>query len=398
VKTSHRNRSVRAACAVALAGTGILAAAAAFAAPARAQTAAAGQASAAPDRPLQVTRIAYGGKLHHAFRPNGTGAWRTEPLTKPDDITQLGRDIFVNFQNGVGPQGEAAPDGNLNSTIVEFTLSGRKAAQWDLHGKSDGLTADPRTGEVIATVNEDAHSSLYTVNPCTGKTVRYAYSEPLPHKGGTDAITVYHGRLLVSASAPGTTGGTAPSAAFPAAYTVTLEARAKVARISPLYSDEAAAYQADGSAAGQTVKLALVDPDSSEVVPGSAPEYAGDYVLDSQADQELIFDRFADGHQRLTALHLSGSVDDSAWATTPHGALYVTDGTDDTVNVVSGPFTAGTMYSSVTPCDSGTAPAACPAPGYPANYLARTSMTTGVLTPVPLSGPVLRTGGMIFVP
>jgi hypothetical protein len=51
----------------------------------------------------------------------------------------------------------------------------------------------------------------------------------------------------------------------------------------------------------------------------------------------------------------------------------------------------------VTPCGSNSAPATCPAPGFPANYLASTSMKTGALTPVPLAGPVLRTGGMIFV-
>ena len=32
----------------------------------------------------------------------------TEPLTNPDDITLLGNDIFVGFQNGVGPQGQAS--------------------------------------------------------------------------------------------------------------------------------------------------------------------------------------------------------------------------------------------------------------------------------------------------
>ncbi len=32
----------------------------------------------------------------------------TEPLTDPDDITLLGNDIFVGFQNGVGPQGQEA--------------------------------------------------------------------------------------------------------------------------------------------------------------------------------------------------------------------------------------------------------------------------------------------------
>ncbi|HEX3714515.1 MAG TPA: hypothetical protein VHV09_17105 [Trebonia sp.] len=381
--------------AAAVAGAGVLAAAGALAAPASAQTAPAGTASATR---LHVQRIAFGDKLHHVFRPHGTGTPRSESLTSPDDITRLGQDIFVNFQNGVGAQGEAAPDGNLDSTIVEFTLAGREVAQWDLRGKSDGLTADPLTGQVISTVNEDANSSLYTINPCTRRVTHYAYSEPLPHKGGTDSIAVYQGRLLISASAPGTTGGSAPSAADPAVYVTTLDSRHKIARITPLYSDEAPAYQADGTAAGKTVKLALVDPDSSEVVPWSAPKYAGQFVLDSQADQELIFDRVTAGGNHLTALHLSGSVDDSAWVTTPHGALYIPDATDDTVDMVTGTFKVGTMYSSVTPCDSGTAPATCPGPGYPDNYLASANMTTGVLTPVPLSGPALHTKGMVFVP
>jgi hypothetical protein len=348
--------------------------------------------------PLHVTQVAFGKKLRHAFRPNGTGTARAEALSSPDDITRLGRDVFVTFQNGVGPQGQASPDGDLDSTIVEFTLSGREVAQWDLHGKCDGLSADPLAGEVIATVNEDAHSSLYTIKPRTGSVTHYAYSEPLPHNGGTDAVSVYYGQVLISASAPGTSRAAAPNAKYPAVYQVTLNSRTKVAHVSPLYYDEAPAAQANGPKAGKTVDLALTDPDSNEVVPWSAPKYAGDFMLDSQGDQELIFDHFTGWHQHLTALHLPASVDDSAWATARHGALYVTDGTDDTVDVVSGKFTVGTMYSSVTPCDSSSAPATCPGPGFPANYLASTNMRTGALTPVQLTGPVLRTEGMIFVP
>ena len=373
----------------------MLAAAGALAAPASAQAAA--TASAAPARPLHVTRIASGEKLHHSFRPNGTGAARTEALSSPDDIAELGGHIFVTFQNGVGPQGQAAPDGDLDSTIVEFTLSGREVAQWDLRGKCDGLTADPLTGKVIATINEDAHSSLYTINPYAGSVTHYAYSEALPHNGGTDAISIYRGQILVSASAPGTTGAAAPNAKYPAVYVVTLNPQDKVAHVSPLYYDEAPAFQASGAKAGQTVNLALTDPDSNEVVPWAAPKYAGDFMLDSQGDQELIFDHFRGWHQSVTALHLPASVDDSAWATSRHGALYVTDGTDDTVDTVTGKFTVGTMYSSVTPCGSNSAPATCPGPGFPANYLATTNMGTGTLTAVKLTGPVLRTEGMIFV-
>jgi hypothetical protein len=398
VKIPDSKRNARA-LAAAVAGAGVLAVAGALAAPASAAstTRATSAASVAAVHPLQVTRIAYGKKLHHTFLPNGKGTAHTEALASPDDIADLHGNIFVTFQNGVGPQGQASPDGNLDSTIVEFTQSGHEVAQWDLRGKCDGLSADPLTGAVIATVNEDANSSLYTIRPEAGEVTHYAYSEPLPHNGGTDAISVYRGQLYISASAPGTSGAAAPDAKYPAVYVVTLHQWTKVAHVSPLYYDEAPARQANGAAAGKTVNLALTDPDSSEVVPWAAARYRGDFMLDSQGDQELIFDHFTGWHQHLTALHLPASVDDSAWATARRGALYVTDGKDDTVDVVTGKFTVGTMYSSVTPCGSNSAPATCPAPGFPANYLATANLGTGALTPVKLTGPSLVTGGMIFV-
>ena len=37
--------------------------------------------------------------------------------------------------------------------------------QWDLLGKCDGLTAGPFTRRIFATVNEDAHFSVYTIAP-----------------------------------------------------------------------------------------------------------------------------------------------------------------------------------------------------------------------------------------
>ena len=104
----------------ALLTAGALAAAGALALPASAQPAAAHE--------LTARQILFGQKLHHKFRVNGTGAWRSEPLTSPDDITELGRQLFVTFQNGVGPQGTPSTDGNTDSTLVEFTLGGRGSA------------------------------------------------------------------------------------------------------------------------------------------------------------------------------------------------------------------------------------------------------------------------------
>jgi hypothetical protein len=134
-----------------------------------------------------------------------------------------GGNLFTGFQNGVGPQGQASTDGNRDSTVVEFTPAGAVVRQWDIRGKCDGLTADPYTGQVIATVNEDLNSSLYAVDPGSGQVVHHRYSRPLPHHGGTDAITFYRGMMLISASAPGTTGAAAPNPAYPAVYSVTLD-------------------------------------------------------------------------------------------------------------------------------------------------------------------------------
>ena len=350
-----------------------------------------------------MTQVLSGAQLSHTFTAAGSGKPVTEHLSSPDDITTLGGLFYVTFQNGVGPQGQASTDGNLDSTIVAFTPRGREVRQWDLRGKCDGLTADPWTGKVIATVNEDANSSLYTIDPDAwrGSQVQhYAYNEPLPHKGGTDAISVYHGHLLISASAPGTTGTAAPDAAYPAVYTVSLDARTHVATVHPLFGDEAEATVANaGSSAGQTVSLALTDPDSNEIVPPAAPRFRGDFMLTSQGDQEQIYVRDAGTRrQSLSVLSLSQSVDDTAWALSAHGRLYATDNGGDTVDVVTGAFRPGTAFVAVTPCDSNSAPATCPAPpAFPANYLGALNMSTGHITPVTTRGATLEPQGMIFV-
>ena len=161
---------------------------------------------------LSVTQIVNGTKLHHHYTVSGTR--KTEPLAQPDDLTHFGPFLFTAFQNGVGPQGQPSSDGNTDSTVVEFTSSGHVIRQWDIKGKCDGLTADPVLRRVIATVNEDANSSLYTIDPVarTGGIQHYAYNEPLPHNGGTDAISIFEGQIFISASAPGTTGAPARAA------------------------------------------------------------------------------------------------------------------------------------------------------------------------------------------
>lgn len=333
-------------------------------------------------------------------RPFASGVPITHPtstgktsVTQPDDITNLGGHIFVGFQNGVGPQGETMM-GNSDSTIVEFSSSGSPVAQWDVAGHVDGVTADSATGRVIVTVNEDAKSSLYVIDPGSTKPVRYRYPA-LPSHGGTDAVSIWHGMMLASASAPGTTGKSAPQASYPAVYVISLNASTHIASVRGLFGDEASAKRANTGATG-TTHLALTDPDSNAVVPSYAPRFGGQFELTSQGDYQEIFTPTTDAKQ-LSVLKVSQSIDDSAWAPGPSATLYVTDGSADLIYKVTGPFKRGSELVGVTPCNAGNAPASCPGPGFPNPYLAQLDQATGRVTHVALS-TAIQPAALLFVP
>ena len=336
--------------------------------------------------------FASGNGIKHSI-PGGT-----EAISNPDDITQLGDHVFVGFQNGVGPQGQPSASGNTDSTIVEFSLWGREVNQWDVVGKCDGLTADPIIGQVIATVNEDANSSLYLIDPHSGAT-HFQYNEPLPHDGGTDAITIYHHLVLISASAPGTTGMPAPQPTYPAVYIANFDFGRHVVTVHPLFYDEDQATLANvNSPAFRTqVQLGLTDPDSNENVPGYADRFAGDFILTSQGDQEQIFVRHAGRpDQTLSVLRLTSSVDDTAWPS-GRGAILTTDNSNNTINEITGPFRRGQVFVADTPCDENSAPATCPGPGFPPNFLGELDPFTGTITAVDLQGPSVEPQGMLFL-
>jgi hypothetical protein len=361
-----------------------------------------------------VFATAASGKSHHSHHAQGlsdsvfatgTGIFHTtstgarESVSLPDDITALGGDIYVGFQNGVGPQGQASTTGNLNSTVVEFDSSGNEVGQWDIAGKCDGLTADPNTGQVIATVNEDANSSLYLITP-GASAVHYHYSEALPSNGGTDAISIYRGEVLISASAPGTTGAAAPQASYPAVYRARFDATTQTVTLQGLFSDEALARVANRPAGRghKFVHLALTDPDSNEVVPDYAPRFGGDFMLTSQGDQQQIFVSRSDRRRGgLSVLNLSHSVDDTAWPSSRDGALYTTDNAANAIYKITGGFTRGSTLVAVTPCDQNDAPSTCPGPGFPANYLGELNPNTGNITAVQVDGPSFQPQGMLFL-
>jgi hypothetical protein len=349
---------------------------------------------------LQVRTVLSGANLMHSFT-GASGTQSTEALAGPDDLTRLGNELFVAFQNGVGPQGQPSSDGNTASTVVGFSPQGKVQGQWDVIGKVDGLTADRQAGRLIATVNEDANSSLYIIDPSPGTLQHYTYDQsPLPHNGGTDSIAVYGNLILISASAPGTPSTAnqnppaAPQPQYPAVYAVVLDPETSVASVSPLFFGESTATAANGSDQGQTVTLGLTDPDSSEIVPGSSPRFAHDFVLDSQGDREQIYVPNPGGPaQQLSVLALSQSIDDTAWVTSRKGTLYASVSSANAVDAVSGTFTPGTAYVAATPCGANSAPANCTTP----NFLATLNLRTGQVTPV-TQVSVAAGAGLMFVP
>ena len=282
--------------------------------------------------------------------------------------------------------------GVSDSTIVEFSSSGKPVKQWDVAGHVDGIAANSATGQVIVSANEDANPHLYVIKPGKLPGRRSTASRRCPHHGGLDAISFWHGMMLISASAPGTTGKAPPQASYPAVYVATLNSSTHKVSVRGLFGDEASAKQANSGKTG-TTKLALVDPDSNEIVPSYAPRFGGQFMLTSQGDGEQIF--VADnGGKQLSVLKLSqAGSDDTAWPSGSSGTLYITDNGSDLIWKVTGPFKAGEEVVAASPCDANTAPMSCLAK----QYLGQVDMTTGAITKLSLTSQI-HPKGLLWVP
>jgi len=348
-------------------------------------------ASASPGVPRQgypsyhVQQVLSGASMKHANSRTG----KNEPLSQPAAIAQSGGTLYAAFDNGVGTRGQASASGNADSTIVQFTPGGSVTAQWDVAGQVSGLGASPDTGEIVATVNAAGHSSIYTIDG--GAVTHYSYAKALPSNGGTAGLTFYKGQLVVTASAPGSTGKAAPRASYPAAYTVTLNQGTATA--TPYFYDESAAQVANGgppnSRLGAALQLRLTDPVTAAVVPPQSPRWRGAFVLASEADRQLIYST-APGS--LWALRLPQPVADTAFATAWHGALFATNPSANAVDEIGWQlFWPGTEFLSV--CSAHSAGSSCQHAS-----LGRLNMMTGQIIPVETGGTAVQPARLVFVP
>ncbi|RAG83834.1 hypothetical protein DN069_20110 [Streptacidiphilus pinicola] len=207
----------------------------------------------------------------------------------PDDLTRLGDTLYVAYQNNAGPDGSPA---GSKSDVVGFDLrSGKVVRHWVFPGRVDGLTADPRHGRLLVTVNEDLNSTFYTITPkAKSATVVHYHYTPSPAQkgsdgvnGGTDAISVAaDGTIYVAHSNPDVS---LPGANNTAA-TFTLTLHGTTAKLTPLYGvNDTARVINRAKGAPATEKLGLTDPDSNRWIQGPR---GGVLLQDAQADSKLV--------------------------------------------------------------------------------------------------------------
>ncbi|MCI4344316.1 MAG: hypothetical protein L3J87_01655 [Thermoplasmata archaeon] len=313
--------------------------------------------------------------------------------TGPDDITYLataGLDhgramIWTNYQNGVNPNGTpGTPGGLTHSTVAGYDrATGTLVRTFNVTGKVDGLTADPWTGTLLATVNEDDNSALAVIYPALGAVASYTYS-PNPAvsgNGGTDSLAIRDGVVYVAHSNPN-------DATQATDYRVTLHQSTLIAQLTPVFYDDSAATNA---VTGAATTLALTDPDTNFIMPAASPRFAGTLATVGQADGEIIFASHLSGTPQLKVLPLTDNVsgnvppiDGLAVATCGDGTLYVVDASANTIVALDTTGWAGGTVFVGEPHDNHNP------------LVGALNLNTGVITP--LSNHFVSPKGLLFVP
>ncbi len=328
-------------------------------------------------------------------------------LTHPDDITRLGGLLFAAYQNNAGPDG--SPAGSKTDVVAFDLKTGKVKHTYVIPGRVDGLTADPHHHRVLASVNEDLNSTLYTITPSEDEPLKHYTYSPNPAEtgsdgtnGGTDALSVSaNGTIYVAHSNPDVSlpGANNTAAVF------TLKLSGSTAALSPLFGvNDTAPVINPAPGAPTSAPLGLTDPDSNRWLAG--PD-GGTLVQDAQADSKLVFvtdlDAAKDHKKQPTVrqLNLTNAVTPSTGAGTPQlddieqvtgaGTLFVSDQASGTIYQAA---TAGVRRGTIFV--SQPAPKAGDQPNDPA--LGVVDTTTGVVTHLSAGVTLGNPKGLLFLP
>lgn len=286
--------------------------------------------------------------------------------TQPDSIAYTGDSIFIGYGDHVAPDGS---DGK-SSTVVEYGYNGEVKRILSVKGHNDGLKINPYTGDLWAIQNEDANARLVIFNTKNWTRKEYTLGTG-PHGGGYDDVVFRDKKAYLSASNPANNPNNEPAIAQ-------ITIKGNKFTLTPVLLGNSNAVDI---ATGNPVMLNLQDPDSMTLNP------AGDIVLDSQADGELVVVRKPGSLSQdvfrilLTVNNMPTTVDDTDFVSASSGALLVSDRNGETVYAITAPFLQpGAAYSA---SDSG-------------GFVGELRFDTGELFPV-VTGMV-SPHGMAFIP
>jgi hypothetical protein len=257
-------------------------------------------------------------------------------LTNPDSITTAHGKIYVVYANATQPDGTGG-----SSTIVEYSQTGKMLRTFSVIGKADGLKYNPFDHKLWALRDEDSNPQLTLIDPNSGDEDNFTYAQKPLHGGGYDDVVFTKENTFISASNP--TVDAKGQNNFPSIVEARLVGNQVF--VKPVFFGNASVVDI---VSGNEVVVPQADPDSLKV------DSAGDLVLDSQADGDLIFINAADTqNQAALRLHLTNgttkqiTVDDTVFPTAPSGTILVVDTKGDTVYAVkSEAFQPGGAYSA----------------------------------------------------
>jgi len=290
-------------------------------------------------------------------------------LSAPDSIAVVDDHVFVGYGDGHAPDGSD----HKNSQVVQFSMDGAVEHIYTVPGHSDGLKLDPITHRLWALQNEDASPNVAIIDTETQQQKIYQFAST-PHGGGYDDIVFRGCKIYISASNPARNPNTGPEI-------VRAKLHDGVVQVEPLLMGNAAAVDV---LTGTNITLNLQDPDSMTLDP------LGNIVLDSQADQELIYVTHP-GEPNQQALRLplsffSGKTampvetDDTAFVTSSKGFILFADkGLNTVFKLTRTGFVPGSAY---TAADGGP-------------FVGTLDLTSGVVTPV-VTG-IMSPGGLVYI-
>lgn len=320
--------------------------------------------------PSTVNAAATGFKISVFAKLSGT--------LRPDDLLVHNGNLYVVAQDpNNNPDGTDVAGTTPQSQIIEYDLSGHVIMTFNVPGHPDGLMEYDANTLWVST-NEDANPMLIVINTGTNTQVTLTPDATPVHGGGLDDMKLVNGVVYAAASNPalGAPTATAPNgtSTVPSMYALTLNSDNATFHLTPALMGN---DMATNLSSNTPVALNMTDPDSMAV------DSAGDLVLDSQQDSELVFIHAPGAGQTVSVLPLTlygnpWPVDDTKW-TVAGTYMLVSDNRSQLIYRIdaNGGFAAGSAYSAGV----GT--------------ILQLDPTTGFLTPIYIG--MGNPHGMVFV-